>query len=102
MVGQTISQYRVEGELGRVGMGVVYRAYDLRLKREVALKLLAQEIANQEQSRERVLAEARSQLPQSPRCHYDLRSQVRGRISLHRHGTTSREDSSCACGWGTE
>jgi serine/threonine protein kinase len=60
MVGQTISQYRVEEELGRGGMGVVYPAYDLRLKREVALKLLAQEIANQEQSRERVLAEARA------------------------------------------
>jgi serine/threonine protein kinase len=41
-------------------MGVVYRAYDLRLKLEVALKLLAQEIANQEQNRERVLAEARA------------------------------------------
>lgn len=60
MVGQTISQYRVEEELGRGGMGVVYRAYDLRLKRQVALKLLAQEIANQEQNRERVLAEARA------------------------------------------
>jgi serine/threonine protein kinase len=60
MVGQTISQYRVEEELGRGGMGVVYRAYDLRLKREVALELLAQEIANQEQNRERVLAEARA------------------------------------------
>jgi eukaryotic-like serine/threonine-protein kinase len=60
MVGQTISQYRVEEELGRGGMGVVYRAYDLRLKRQVALKLLAQEIANQEQNRGRVLAEARA------------------------------------------
>jgi serine/threonine protein kinase/Tfp pilus assembly protein PilF len=39
---------------------VVYRAFDLRLRREVALKLLAREIACQEQSRERVLAEARA------------------------------------------
>jgi len=60
MVGQTISQYRVEEELGRGGMGVVYRAYDLRLRREVAIKLLAAEIANHDHSRERVLAEARA------------------------------------------
>jgi eukaryotic-like serine/threonine-protein kinase len=60
MVGETISQYRVEEELGRGGMGVVYRAYDLRLRREVAIKLLAAEIANQGQRRERVLAEARA------------------------------------------
>ena len=45
MVGQTISQYRVEEEFGRGGRGVVYRAYDLQLRREVAIKLLAAEIA---------------------------------------------------------
>ncbi len=40
-VGGEILEYRIEGLVGRGGMGIVYRAYDVRLKRSLALKLVA-------------------------------------------------------------
>ena len=42
-VGDLLSHYRVEAKIGEGGMGAVYRAYDTRLRRQVALKVLPPE-----------------------------------------------------------
>ncbi|MGR8012022.1 serine/threonine-protein kinase [Streptomyces hypolithicus] len=59
LLGQQIAGYRVESEIGRGGMAVVYRARDLRLDRTVALKLLAPELARNDTFRQRFSHESR-------------------------------------------
>ncbi|GAA0583760.1 serine/threonine-protein kinase [Streptomyces crystallinus] len=59
LVGRRIAGYRIEREIGRGGMAVVYRARDLRLERTVALKLLAPELARNDTFRQRFTHESR-------------------------------------------
>jgi serine/threonine-protein kinase len=58
-IGSQFAGYRLEGEVGRGGMGVVYRATELGLDRPVALKLIAPELAGDPAFRERFLHESR-------------------------------------------
>jgi serine/threonine-protein kinase len=46
MIGKTLGHYQITGQLGKSGMGEVYRAHDTKLNREVALKVLPSEFAD--------------------------------------------------------
>jgi eukaryotic-like serine/threonine-protein kinase len=58
MVGETISHYRILAQIGAGGMGVVYKAYDEQLEREVALKVLLPGLLAEEGARKRFRKEA--------------------------------------------
>ncbi|MFJ4787435.1 serine/threonine-protein kinase [Streptomyces sp. NPDC088794] len=60
LIGRQVAGYRIEREIGRGGMAVVYRARDLRLDRAVALKLLAPELARNDTFRLRFTHESRA------------------------------------------
>ena len=61
MIGRTISnRYRVDSQIGIGGMGIVYRAQDTRLGRDVALKVIAPHLVQDQDARNRFLREAQA------------------------------------------
>src|SRR5579872_6645916 len=60
LVGQTIANYQITEKRGSGGMGVVYKAFDTKLNRSVALKFLTGGEASTDQARARLMEEARA------------------------------------------
>ena len=60
IIGKTVQHYRIDRRLGAGGMGEVYRAEDIRLGRQVALKFLPHGLKSDPESRARLLTEARA------------------------------------------
>ncbi len=84
LIGKTIARYRILAKLGAGGMGVVYRAHDAQLDRDVAFKLLPDATVQSEEARSRLLREARtaSQLSHPHICHVYEAGQADGHVYI--------------------
>ena len=91
--GQTLTHYEILGPLGAGGMGEVYRARDTRLDREVAIKVLPEELAHDEQ---RLLRFEREAKMLASLNHANV-AQVFG-IDLEPNGFIDRRDTYSAMG----
>ena len=60
MIGRTLSHYKILSEISRGGMGIVYRAVDVKLDREVALKVLPPELVADPERKRRFVQEAKA------------------------------------------
>lgn len=60
MIGQTISHYKILEKLGEGGMGVVYKAQDMKLERIVAIKFISSHISDLKENNSRFLQEAKA------------------------------------------
>ncbi len=60
MIGKIISHYKIIEKLGGGGMGVVYKAQDLKIDRFAALKFLPPELTRDEESKKRFIHEAKA------------------------------------------
>jgi eukaryotic-like serine/threonine-protein kinase len=69
LVGRTVSDYRIVEKIGSGGMGVVYRAHDERLERDVALKVLPSGSLADDAARRRFRKEALRLSNNVPRLH---------------------------------
>jgi serine/threonine protein kinase len=78
MIGTTISHYKVLEEIGRGGMGVVYRALDTTLGREVALKVLALAAGRDPEQERRLKVEAQAAASKSAPVSQRIRSKMCG------------------------
>ena len=60
MIGRTVSHYKILEKIGEGGMGVVYRAEDTKLKRDVALKFLSSQTIGTDEDKIRFVHEAQA------------------------------------------